>query len=243
MGGYLGPRTNQDGAVQDLSLLQGSLELTSRSTPDVTLTYQSDTQAKAIVVVETSLKRAAACPANSRRSSRSTAWPGTSYGYTTTGLTAGQTLRFALQADTSALATGRYNWQLDVTTVYSGVPTVHTFTGSTNVVNRNSASAPFGRGWQLSGLDQLSAQTGGVLLVRSDGATLWFADNGSGRLPACRRGRHVLDAREERRPELHALRYARERDELFVDWLTHLASRCQQQHHELHIHERLADRE
>ena len=69
---------------------------------------------------------------------------------------------------------------MDVTTTYYGIPTVHSFTGSTNVVNRNSSTAPFGRGWQLAGLDQLVSQTGGMLFVRSDGTTLWFADNGSG---------------------------------------------------------------
>ena len=96
---------------------------------------------------------------------------GTNYGYSTSGLTPGRSLRFALQANTSALSTGRYNWQMDVTTTTYGVQTVHSFTGSTNVVSRNSSSAPFGRGWQLTGLDQLFAQTGGVLLVRSDGTS------------------------------------------------------------------------
>jgi YD repeat-containing protein len=180
VGGYLGPRTNHDGSAQDLALLHGSLELVEPLTPDVTLTYQSDTQAGTIVVVETSLLAGGGVPSQLSAQLTFNGVAGTSYGYSTTGLTDGRTLRFALQADTSALATGRYNWQLDVTTTYSGVPTVHSFTGSTNVVNRNSASAPFGRGWQLSGLDQLSAQTGGVLLVRGSGTTLWFADDGAG---------------------------------------------------------------
>jgi RHS repeat-associated protein len=180
VGGYLGPRTNQDGPVQDLSLLEGSLELTAPTTPDVTLTYQSATQASAIVVVETSLKAGAGVPSQLAAQLTFNGVAGTSYSYSTGGLTDGQTLRFALPADASALATGRYSWQLAVTTTYGGTPTIHTFTGSTNVVNRNGATAPFGRGWQLAGLDQLAAQTGGVLLVKSDGTTLWFADNGSG---------------------------------------------------------------
>ena len=69
---------------------------------------------------------------------------------------------------------------MDVTTVYAGVPTVHTFSGSQDVVNRNGASEPFGRGWQLAGLDQLVIQTGGALLVRDNGTTLWFAGDGQG---------------------------------------------------------------
>ncbi len=180
VGGYLGPRTNQDGAAQDLSLLHGSLERIEPLTPGLSLTYQSDTQSNAIVVVETSLLSSGGVPSAISAQLTFNGTAGTNYGYSTSGLTAGRSLRFAQQANTSALATGRYNWQLDVTTTYSGIPTVHAFTGSTNVVNRNSATAPFGRGWQLSGLDQLVAQTGGLLLARSDGTTLWFADNGSG---------------------------------------------------------------
>ncbi len=104
---------------------------------------------------------------------------GTLYTYNTYGITSGDTLRFPLPANTAALATGHYDWSMDVTTVYGSSP-VHTFTGSQDMVNRNSSSAPFGRGWQLSGLDALAVQGNGVLLVRSDGTTLWFASNGAG---------------------------------------------------------------
>ena len=180
VGGYLGPRTNQDGSPQDLSLLHGSLERVEPLTPGVSLTYQSDTQSNAIVVVETSLLSGGSVPSAISAQLTFNGTAGTNYGYSTSGLTPGRSLRFALQANTSALSTGRYNWQMDVTTTTYGVPTVHSFTGSTNVVNRNSSTAPFGRGWQLAGLDQLFAQTGGVLLVRSDGTSLWFADNGTG---------------------------------------------------------------
>ncbi|MHB8974460.1 MAG: RHS repeat-associated core domain-containing protein [Pirellulaceae bacterium] len=180
VGGYLGVRTNQDGSPQDLSLLHGSLERVEPLTPGFSLTYQSDTQSNAIVVVETSLLASGGVPSQLSAQLTFNGTAGTNYGYSTYGLTAGRSLRFAQQPNTSALATGHYNWTLDVTTVYYGISTVHTFTGSTNVVNRNSSTAPYGRGWQLAGLDQLAVQTGGVLLARGDGTTLWFADNGTG---------------------------------------------------------------
>ena len=152
--------------------------MVTQLTPGLNLVYQSDTQSNAIVTVETSLLSTVPTAISAQLTFNGTA--GTNYGYSTTGLTAGRSLRFAQEANTSALATGRYDWQMDVTTTTGGLPTVHSFTGSTNVVNRNGTTAPFGRGWQLAGLDQLVSQTGGMLFVRSDGTTLWFADNGSG---------------------------------------------------------------
>ena len=40
--------------------------------------------------------------------------------YTNSGLAAGDTLRFALQADATSLATGYYNWSMAVTADYGG---------------------------------------------------------------------------------------------------------------------------
>ena len=180
VGGYLGPRTNQDEVSQDLSLLNGSLGVVTPLTPGLNLVCQSDTQSNAIVAVDTSLLSSGGVPSAISAQLTFNGTAGTNYGYSTSGLTPGRGLRFAQQANTSSLATGRYNWQMDVTTTFYGIQTVHSFTGSTNVVNRNSSTAPYGRGWQLAGLDQLVSQTGGMLFVRSDGTTLWFADNGSG---------------------------------------------------------------
>jgi hypothetical protein len=41
VGGYLGPRTNQDEASQDLSMLNGSLQVVTPLTPGLNLVYQS----------------------------------------------------------------------------------------------------------------------------------------------------------------------------------------------------------
>ncbi len=178
-GGYLGPRTNQDGSSQDLTLLSGGLEQVQPITPGVSLVYQSDTQANAIAVVETSLRPGLGVPSQIKAQLTFSGTAGTLYTYNTYGITSGDTLRFPLPANTAALATGHYDWSMDVTTVY-GSSTVHTFTGSQDMVNRNSSSAPFGRGWQLSGLDALAIQGNGALLVHGDGTTLWFASDGAG---------------------------------------------------------------
>src|SRR5205085_7366774 len=99
--------------------------------------------------------------------------------YPNSGLAAGDTLRFALQADATSLATGYYNWSMAVTADYGGGNTkTTTYTGSQAVVNR--ATSEYGKGWWLDGLDQLVTSGSGALLVRGNGDTLWFKDNGGG---------------------------------------------------------------
>ncbi|MBC7855825.1 MAG: hypothetical protein IAF94_20550, partial [Pirellulaceae bacterium] len=44
----------------------------------------------------------------------------------------------------------------------------------------NRAATVFGKGWWLDGLDQLVVSGSGALLVRGNGDTLWYSDNGSG---------------------------------------------------------------
>ncbi|MDQ3331857.1 MAG: Ig-like domain-containing protein, partial [Planctomycetota bacterium] len=78
----------------------------------------------------------------------------------------GTLVRFAQQADATGLATGRYRWQMDVATNYSAGTATRVYTGYDHVVNRSGSE--FGKGWMLSGLDRLVAQTGGVLHVGSD---------------------------------------------------------------------------
>ena len=237
VGGYLGPRTNQDGSPQDLSLLHGSLERVEQLTPGVTLTYQSDTQANAIVVVDTSLLGSSVPSAISAQLTfNGTA--GTSYGYNTYGLSPGRSLRFALQANTSALSTGRYNWQMDVTTTTYGMPTVHSFTGSTNVVNRNSSSAPYRPRLAAHGPGSAVCPDGRRAVGAERRHEFVVRRQRLGRLSACGRGQHLLDAGEEREPDLHALRYARQPDEFLLRRPLDLARGCQQQHDQLLVHER-----
>ncbi len=106
VGGYLGPRTNQDGSSQDLALLAGGLEQVQPITPAVSLVYQSDTQANAIAVVETSLRPGLGVPSQIQAQLTFSGTAGTLYTYNTYGITSGDTLRFPLPANTAALATG-----------------------------------------------------------------------------------------------------------------------------------------
>ena len=105
---------------------------------------------------------------------------GTTYEYDTTGLTAGDSLRFALQADATSLSTGRYDYSVELTTDISSTLVTHDYDGSYDVVNRGASTHPFGRGWQLAGLDELEVEASGVLWVQSTGDALWFAEDGSG---------------------------------------------------------------
>jgi YD repeat-containing protein len=95
--------------------------------------------------------------------------------YTNSGLAAGDSLRFALQADATSLATGYYAWSMTVTANYTGSTSSTTYSGYHAVVNR--ASSEYGKGWWLDGLDRLVTSGSGALLVRGNGDTLWFQDN------------------------------------------------------------------
>ncbi|MBC7852937.1 MAG: cadherin-like domain-containing protein, partial [Pirellulaceae bacterium] len=179
VGGVFGPRTNLDDQPLDSPLMTGANTVVQDLSLGQRLIYRSDTVSlKPVIVVETSLKSGAAVP-NSIDAVLT--FGGTGQGtvsYTNTGLAAGDTLRFALQADATALATGYYAWSMTVTAVYTGSTSSTTYSGYHAVVNR--ASSTFGNGWWLDGLDQLVVSGSGALLVRGNGDTLWYSDNGGG---------------------------------------------------------------
>ena len=64
---------------------------------------------------------------------------GTTYSYSISGLVTGQPMRFALQADGTSLATGMYDYTVEITTTKSGVASVQSFTGKQAIVNRSSS--------------------------------------------------------------------------------------------------------
>ena len=98
---------------------------------------------------------------------------GTVY-YDGTGASDDDLYRFSLQVDASSLATGRYDWTITITQRYSDDSTqVDAYSGQRDVVNR--ATSPFGKNWTLSFQDRLFQNSRGVLLVRGDGSTAFFA--------------------------------------------------------------------
>jgi RHS repeat-associated protein len=96
----------------------------------------------------------------------------------------GDWLQIALPASAAGLASGRYNWQIQVTATYSGTPTTTTYTGAVSLITSGTAgnnltANPFGPGWSLANVQRLIPTTSGVILQNPDGTSLWFA-NGTG---------------------------------------------------------------
>lgn len=162
------------------SCLTGDLYLTQTLMPGLGLVYNSGTLPKPIIVLETFLQLSSNVPDEIKAKLTFNGTAGTNYGYSTTGLQAGDSLRFALQADATSLATGRYPYTVTLTARFNTTEITRDYTGYALVVNRGSSTYEFGRGWQLAGLDKLVSATGGMMLVRSTGEALWFADSGSG---------------------------------------------------------------
>ncbi len=177
VGGSFGARTNLAAITGTSSLLTGGNLFTHLLTPGVELIYNSLTLPRPIIVLETFLQSTASVPDSIKAQLTFNGTAGTEYSYSNSGLAAGDSLRFALQADATSLATGFYDYSIKLTAVYSSSSVEQTYTGSQAVVNRSGATAPFGRGWQLAGLDQLVSGTGGMLWVQAAGDAYWFPDD------------------------------------------------------------------
>ncbi|MCO6456362.1 MAG: cadherin-like domain-containing protein, partial [Pirellulaceae bacterium] len=181
VGGHLGPRTNLEARARAGSnLLTGDLEVAEPLTPGLFLLYDSGTLPEPIIVVETFLQDSSSVPDEITAELTFNYSTGTTYEFDTTGLSAGDSLRFALQYDATSLSTGRYDYSVDLTTDISSSLVSHIYDGYHDIVNRGGATHPFGRGWQLEGIDELVVETGGVLWVQSTGDALWFAEDGGG---------------------------------------------------------------
>jgi RHS repeat-associated protein len=101
---------------------------------------------------------------------------GSTFYYSTSSLNPGDTMQIALQADATALSTGRYSYQVSVTANYA-TPVTTTYSGSADIVN--SSSSPYGAGWSLDAVQRLWPVTGGVILELPGGTSLWFANGGT----------------------------------------------------------------
>jgi RHS repeat-associated protein len=64
------------------------------------------------------------------------------------------------------------------TTLLTAFKTTLPTGGFVDVVNQ--ANSPYGAGWALDNVEQLVSVSGGMMLVNSDGTSLYFASNGSG---------------------------------------------------------------
>jgi YD repeat-containing protein len=98
----------------------------------------------------------------------------TSY-YQTGSAAAGDDVVYAVPIDTSGFATGRYPWQMTITSRFAdGSYSTESFSGNRDVINRSSSA--FGKGWQRADLDELQISGGGLglNLVTGTGEATWF---------------------------------------------------------------------
>ena len=178
VGQVFGPRTNLNEIPLSSANLTGANVLFQPLTLGQKLIYNSNTEPRPVVAIETSLQASASVPTSIEAQLTFGGVSGSTVTYSTSGLTAGAPLRFAFQVDGSTLSTGYYDYTVTLTAKYSGsADVVQTFTGSQAVVNRNASE--FGRGWWLNGLDRLITSSAGALLAKANGDGLWFKKNGS----------------------------------------------------------------
>ena len=131
VGGNFGVRTNQDDLPANGMLMTGGLTITQPLTLGHQLVYRSDTvNPRPVVVVETSLLSTSSVPDSIDAQLTFGGVVGSTVSYTTSGLSAGEALRFALQVDGSSLATGWYSYTLTLTAWFGGNSYSRAYTGS-----------------------------------------------------------------------------------------------------------------
>jgi len=179
VGGNFGPRTNLDEVPANAMLMTGALTLAQPLSLGHSLVYRSDTvDPHPIVVLETSLLASSSVPDSIDATLTFNGSAQSTVSYTNTGVAAGDPLRFVLKASTPTLATGYYDWSIELKAWFGSNSYTRTYTGSQAVVNRSTSE--YGKGWWLDGLDQLYANSAGALLVQGSGDTLYFKSDGSG---------------------------------------------------------------
>jgi hypothetical protein len=105
----------------EANLSTGDLILTEQVAPDIELVYRGQSLTKPIIAVDTQLIPGNAIPTAITAQLTFNGVTGSTFSYSVSGLTSGQALRFALQADGSSLATGMYDYTLRVSTTIGGV--------------------------------------------------------------------------------------------------------------------------
>ena len=151
-----------------------SLPTYNPNIPGLALTYDSLTaDPRPIIVVPNILSGSVAVPTAVNATLTFNSVAGTTWYYNTSQFTPGDIQQIALQANATSLSTGRYAYSAQVVDEYSSYTTA-TYSGTATVLNLSSS--PFGDGWTLQGLEQITSATGGVILSQGGGSTsLWFS--------------------------------------------------------------------
>jgi len=149
--------------------------------PALALTYDSvAADPTPIIIVENTLSASGAVPSKVSGQLTFNSGGGTTYYYNTAQLNPGDVQQIALQAtNAGSLSTNRYAYSAQVVDIGT-TNTTTVYSGSTTLLN-DSGNA-FGAGWTLQGLEQITAESGGVILDLGEGGrTLWFTGSfGSG---------------------------------------------------------------
>ncbi|MEM6474384.1 MAG: hypothetical protein AAF802_32925, partial [Planctomycetota bacterium] len=96
--------------------------------------------------------------------------------YDTTGLSAGDDLRFAFEYDGSSLGSGTYDWTLALTETVGSHESFRTLTGQVDVYDRTSSD--IGEGWEIGENDQLVVSTDWVTVLFANGSvTRYYREN------------------------------------------------------------------
>lgn len=142
----------------------------------LSLNYSSDTAvAKPIIAVDTTWNFASLPTGPLTATLKISGVTQSSVTIDHTGIQQGSPLRIVLQA-TSNLPSGKYDAQIEVvapTGMYSLTQTL-----SQNVLVENRGSSPFGRGWTVTGLEQLVPQAEGTLFLSGAGYKDWYGSTG-----------------------------------------------------------------
>jgi hypothetical protein len=97
--------------------------------------------------------------------------------YSGTGFAPGDEVVFAMQADATGWATGRYDWTMTARFTYGSQSFTRTFAGTQDVIARSASE--LGGGFSLPELDRLFITPTGANLVTGDNHAIWFARTGT----------------------------------------------------------------
>ena len=145
------------------------------------LIYSSNSEPKPIIAVEMDFNGGSPTSLEGVLTFNGVA--GSTVYYNTTGISGTTRLRFALQADATSLASGKYSWSMSLKALYSdGSSSTRAYSGSSLVVNWNSNAE--GDSWNIGDLDRLVSVSGGMLWIQGDGTTALFTGTSTYTSPA-----------------------------------------------------------
>ena len=134
----------------------------------LTLKYNTNSHATPIIALETVQPDDGAVPTALKAEFYFDSTLEQTVHYDTTGLSAGDPLRFVFQADATAKSSGTYDFKVVLTETHSAGESYREFNGSWALVNEDSS--PFGDNWMLVEETKLAVDTDWVTMIFGKGA-------------------------------------------------------------------------